>query len=119
MFIGVMLIILGKQKTVELTNHDEKAEAFNLWYYAIMATAPIAIILINIPMATLRVLNRVVVPFYMCCISTVVYGIVCIIQYEHFMPSDEEAKVHGRAIFWLLSVVVNGACYNLAWQFKV
>ena len=35
------------------------------------------------------------------------------------MPSDDEAKVHGRAIFWLLSIIVNGACYNLAWQFKV
>ena len=90
MFVGVMLIILGKRKTVELTKHEE-GKSFNLWYFAIMATAPLAIVLINIPMATLRVLNQVVVPFYMCCISTVVYGIVCIIQYDRFMPTDEEA----------------------------
>ena len=54
MFIGVMLIILGKRDTVGRTESEENAEEFNLWYFAVMGTGPIAIVLINIPLSFLR-----------------------------------------------------------------
>ena len=54
MFVGVMLIILGKRDTVGRTESEESANEFNLWYFAVMATAPVAIVLINIPMSFLR-----------------------------------------------------------------
>ena len=54
MFVGVMLIILGKRDTVGRTESEEIAKEFNLWYFAVMGTAPVAIVLINIPMSFLR-----------------------------------------------------------------
>ena len=84
-----------------------------------MATAPVAMVLINIPMATLRVLNQVTIPFYMCVISMAVYGLWNIFNKSHFMPTEDEFKVHSKMLFWVLTIVVNGPCYNLAWQFKV
>ena len=57
MFAGVLLIILGKRDTIASTQSVESAKGFNLWFFALMATAPVAMVLINIPMATLRVLN--------------------------------------------------------------
>ena len=80
-----------------------------------MATAPVAMVLINIPMATLRVLNQVTIPFYMCVISTVVYGLWNILNRSHFMPTEDEFKVHSKLLFWVLTIIVNGPCYNLAW----
>ena len=84
-----------------------------------MATAPVAIVLINIPMATLRVLHQVVMPFYMCLFSVLLYGVYNIFNKDHFLPDDEEFEIHGRRLFWILTVLVNGVCYNLAWQFKI
>ena len=115
MFAGVLLIILGKRDTIASTESVESAKGFNLWIYALMATAPVAMVLINIPMATLRILNQVTIPFYMCVISTVVYGLWNILNRSHFMPTEDEFKVHSKMLFWVLTIIVNGPCYNLAW----
>ena len=80
-----------------------------------MATGPVAIVLINIPMSALRKLNHVVMPFYMCTIGIVIYGIINIINKDHFIPDPPEFERHSPLLFWLLTILVNGICYNLAW----
>ena len=84
-----------------------------------MGTAPVAMVMINLPMAKLRELNAVVLPFWMCTISVVIYGVINIINKEHFLPDEEECEKHSKKLFWILTILVNGVCYNLAWQFKV
>ena len=55
----------------------------------------------------------------MCVISIVFYGVYNMFNMEAFMPNQDEFEVHSQRLFWLLTIAVNGPCYNLAWQFKV
>lgn len=88
-----------------------------MWYFGVMATVPIAIVMIYVPMATLRELSNytIAMPFYMCLASVISYGLFNIAVGDSFFPDDSELEEHGIAVFWVLTFIVNGVLYNLAW----
>ena len=58
-FIGVMMIISGKKKTIEMTKgpdfaHENAKMEFHLWYYAVMSLVPIFIAIENFTLGYLR-----------------------------------------------------------------
>ena len=66
-------------------------------------------------MAQLRNLHQIVLPFYMTTFTVVLYGIVSIFYRDGFLPSEEDFDRHGKALFWVMVLLVNGFCNVCAW----
>ena len=84
-----------------------------------MAIAPIAIVVINLMMAQLRNLHQIVIPFYMTTSTWILYGVISIFYRDGFLPSQEDFDRHGKILFWVMVLLVNGLCNVCAWQIKV
>lgn len=88
--IGVVMIIVGKNSYItdnEKTDHYWHSE---LWYYAVIAIAPIAIVIINLNLASMRNLHYIVTPFYICVLTLIVCGIIGVCDRKNFLPAREE-----------------------------
>ena len=84
------MIIVGKNSYItdnEKTDHYWPSE---LWYYGVMAIAPIAIVIINLNLASMRNLHYIVTPFYICVLTLIVCGIIGVCDRENFLPVMEE-----------------------------
>ena len=84
-----------------------------------MAIAPIAIVIINLNLSSMRNLHFIVTPFYISILTLIFCGIVGICDRKKFLPPKEELEEGGMVLFWILVIVVNGSCNVFAFLFKV
>ena len=116
--IGVIMIVIGKK--VYMDEHGSvDLWPTKLWHYGVIALAPIAIVIINLSLSTMRNLHYIVTPFYISVLTVTICGVIGLFNMESFLPQKQEFQSSGVWLFWVLVVVVNGSCNVFAFLFKV
>ena len=80
------MIIVGKYSYITDNEKSDHYELSLLWIYGVMAIAPIAIVIINLNLASMRNLHYIVTPFYTCVLTLIVCGIIGVCIQENFLP---------------------------------
>ena len=83
--IGVVMIVVGKK--VFITEHGTVDQwPSKLWHYGVMALAPVAIVIINLSLSTMRNFHYIVTPFYISVLTVTVCGVIGLCDMDSFLP---------------------------------
>jgi drug/metabolite transporter (DMT)-like permease len=116
-FVGVFLIVFGKSAG---DKGEIETSSAAWWDYVILASAPLMIAAGNVSMSAVRHLPPIIFNFYTNCFQIVGFGIVCLLDRSHFLPSPEDWDTKKeRILFWFLYLIFNGLANYFAWEFKV